>query len=81
MRSSKYRQTIVGSATGTTVKHTSPSKILMYKLPFCNDRFILNKFENIASKIQTRVNQVMQENHTLLVFKSLLLSKLVSEGI
>ena len=78
MRSLKYRQEILAGITGTTVKHTSPSKILEYKVPFCNDVSILKKFEIICNKIQNNINLLINERIILIRFKNLLLLKMSS---
>ena len=78
MRSLKYRQEILAGITGTTVKHTSPSKILEYKVPFCNDVSILKKIEIICNKIQNNINLLINERIILIRFKNLLLLKMSS---
>lgn len=78
MRSLKYRQEILAGITGTTVKHTSPSKILEYKVPFRNDVSILKKFEIICNKIQNNINLLINERIILIRFKNLLLLKMSS---
>ena len=78
MRSLKYRQEILAGITGTTVKHTSPSKILEYKVPFCNDVSILKKFDIICNKIQNNINLLINESIILIIFKNLLLLKMSS---
>jgi len=78
MRSSSYRQSILGSIIGTTVKHTSPSKIIEYKFPFCNDELLLNKFENLSEKIQSLISQMTIENDKINALKNIILSKLAT---
>jgi len=78
MRSSNYRNTILGGITGTTVKHTSPSKILEYEFAFYYDELLFKKFEEVSEKIQIRIEQIVIENNNILVLKDLLLSKLAT---
>ncbi len=78
MRSSNYRKHILSDLTGTTVKHTSPSKILRYSLPICNNEYILDKFEGINSNIQKVITQFLAENSNLILLRDLVLSKLAT---
>lgn len=59
MQQRDYRNYILGSATGTTVKHTSPSRIYDHRitLPPLN---LLSQFESIAKPI----NDAIEHNHT-----------------
>jgi type I restriction enzyme S subunit len=64
MRSSDYRHWVVSTATGSTVKHTSPSRI-------CEYEFLLPPIENqiwiseILGAIDDRINQLGEINKTL----------------
>lgn len=80
MRSSDYRFHILGGITGTTVKHTSPSKILDYKFPFCKDQLLIERFVELAEKIQKMVEQMTIESNNLTNLKDLLLSKLATRA-
>lgn len=62
LRSSKYRQHVLETCTGSTVKHTSPTKILDYEfdLPFINDqKAIANILGTLDDKIE--LNQKMSQ--------------------
>lgn len=55
LRSKSYQKNIVSSATGSTVKHTSPKRILEQKIPLIknnNNDLVDNIFNNINTKIQ-----------------------------
>ncbi len=76
MRSLRYREEILSGVTGTTVKHTSPGKILEYKFPFCNDTQVLSKFEYLCDNIQKNIELLNRENKKLRVLQGITLSKI-----
>ena len=76
MRDFSYRNEIVSSATGTTVKHTSPSKILEYKFPFTDKDELINKFCLIAKNLNKNQELFSKENLLNIELKELLLSKM-----
>lgn len=78
MRSLRYRQEILSGITGTTVKHTSPSKILAYEIPLCSDANIFEKFEALCNTIQNNIELLNDENEKLLELKKLVLLKISS---
>jgi len=80
MRTTKYRQSILASMTGTTVKHTSPSKILEYKFSFCTNDKIANEFETIGNTVQRMTNYISIEANNLILLKDLLLSKMTTQN-
>lgn len=62
MRMSSYRNHIVGSATGSTVKHTSPGRILSYQFglpPITEQRRIAEVLSVLDDKIE--LNRLMNE--------------------
>ncbi len=64
MRTQPYRSSVVGSASGTTVKHTSPSRIAAYtfRLPSIAEQLgVANTFDAIES----RIDNLRQANTTL----------------
>ena len=66
LRDSKYHHYIVSSATGTTVKHTSPKTILKYEfgVPSLEEqRFISEILSNIELKIM--LNEKINKNNQL----------------
>jgi len=73
-----YRNSILGGITGTTVKHTSPSKISEFKFPLCNTNNLIYEFEQTCELFQKRINQIEKENICLIEMKNLLLSKLAT---
>lgn len=74
LRTHEYRSWVVGSATGTTVKHTSPSRIEAYKCkipPIHEQQNIANTLGSIDNKIDLnrRINQTL-EAMAQAIFKS-----------
>lgn len=66
LRSKEYRHHIVSSATGTTVKHTSPSRIMSFKFELPNlekQKKIANYLMSLDDKIQlnTQTNQTLEQ--------------------
>jgi type I restriction enzyme S subunit len=64
MRSRHYQRTIVGSASGSTVRHTSPSKIQEYEfqLPPLNEQINIAR---ILTVLENRINLIGRQNETL----------------
>ena len=64
LRTHDYRAWIVGSATGTTVKHTSPSRIESFEcnIPPINQQ---KKIAKILSDLDEKIHFNTQINHTL----------------
>ncbi|ARX34148.1 MULTISPECIES: restriction endonuclease subunit S [Proteus] len=73
-----YRQFILGSATGTTVKHTSPKKILSYKLVHSLNGGVEAKYDKIVSKYNLMVLKNDRMLDTLITIRDILLPKLIS---
>lgn len=74
-----YRAFVVGSASGATVKHSSPSKILAYKpkLPLL-DSEIISKFDNTVKSIFEVIDQLLRENELLKEARDILLPRLMT---
>ena len=71
LRDVKYHQYIVSSATGTTVKHTSPKTILKYEfeIPSLKEqKFVSNILTNIDKKIEInkKINDNLEEQLSLI---------------
>lgn len=64
MRSPDYRRWIVAGATGSTVKHTAPSKILSYKFNLPNLE-TQKKIADILGTIDEKIELNRQMNETL----------------
>ena len=67
MRTDGYRHQIVGSATGSTVKHTSPGRILSYRFklpPSAEQRRISDVLSALDDKIEVsrRMNETLEAN-------------------
>lgn len=66
MRSNSYRNEIMASVTGSTVKHTSPSKILAFKFelpPLHEQRAVANTLSWLDDKIELnwRMNETLEQ--------------------
>ena len=70
-----YKNYILGSATGTTVRHTSPSRISAFKFDFPSVDLI-EKFNFLIAPIIKKNNQNPSNQYKLEEIKSLLLSKM-----
>jgi len=65
MCSRKYRNEIIASATGTTVKHTSPNRIKRFELqlpPLCDQQVIASILGSLDDKIELnrRMNETLE---------------------
>jgi len=74
----KYRSFVVGSSSGTTVKHTAPKKILAFKpvLPPI-DGPIVEKFNNSVKPNLETIDILMNQNQLLKEARDLLLPRLM----
>tara|TARA_R110001592_G_scaffold27763_3_gene102633 strand:- start:12250 stop:13458 length:1209 start_codon:yes stop_codon:yes gene_type:complete len=75
-----YRSSIVGSASGTSVKHTSPTKILSYKqlMPVDISSSLIKQFDVFAEDIYDQINVLIAWNENLTKARESLLPKLMS---
>jgi len=80
LRSSDYRSFILGSATGTTVRHTSPSRILEYSCLLPPEELLLD-FEQRCIALHQKEQSNNLENITLSNLRDTLLPKLMSGEI
>lgn len=80
MRSYEYHMSIVGSASGSTVKHTSPGRILEQQIPF-PDKNSLEQYAAILDEINTIVSKNNTENTYLQSLRESLFPKLMSGEI
>ena len=75
-KSYRYRCQIVGGATGTTVKHTAPRRILEFVHPFNAELIAI--FDSIACSLFSKIGKNINNNETLTQIRSLILPKLLS---
>ena len=80
MRSYEYHMNIVGSASGSTVKHTSPGRILEQHIPI-PDKNSLEQYAAILDNINSIVSRNNAENTYLHSLREALLPKLMSGEI
>ncbi|MHC5731105.1 MAG: restriction endonuclease subunit S domain-containing protein, partial [Nostoc sp.] len=80
LRTDTYRNEILASATGTTVKHTSPDRIKAFEFTFA-DNGISIKFEQVISSLHRRISLNDEQSHTLASILDTLIPKLLSGEI
>lgn len=77
MRSYEYHMCIVGSASGSTVKHTSPGRILEQRIPIPNEEDLECNI-TVLDNINAAVSRNNAENIQLQMLCDALLPKLIS---
>lgn len=80
MQQNDYRNHILGGATGTTVKHTSPGRITDYAILLPAIK-ALEKFESFIQPIINRIEYMFSQNQMLADTRDTLLPKLMSGEI
>lgn len=65
LRTEYYHYYIVGSATGSTVKHTSPSRICDYEFFAPNDKREQNQIAQVLTSLDDKIELLQQMNQTL----------------
>lgn len=78
--SDRYRNEILGNTSGSTVKHTSPTKILAHKIAF-SQVGIENKFSNYVTNLNEKIAANNHEIDSLTKLRDTLLPKLISGKI
>ena len=73
----EYRSHILGTASGSTVRHTSPSRILEHKFPVPRQE-ILDKFSLITRSLIEKISSHDEQIQTLTQTRDRLLPKLMS---
>jgi type I restriction enzyme S subunit len=76
--SASYRQSVLGSATGTTVKHTSPKKILCHRLVNSLNGLVEAEFERLVASYNLMASINNKASLTLTRLRDTLLPKLIS---
>ncbi|MDE1235930.1 restriction endonuclease subunit S [Vibrio aestuarianus] len=72
----EYRNEIVGGATGTTVKHTSPTKIMLFRFAKSPDKRIYSEYCRAVTPIETLKESLALEIIELKKISGLLLTKI-----
>lgn len=80
LRTDEYRQEVLASATGTTVKHTSPDRIKKFKFPFPNNETSL-RFGEVIAPLYEKFSANQEESRTLAAIRDTLLPKLMAGEI
>jgi type I restriction enzyme S subunit len=65
LRTQPYQYYIVGSATGSTVKHTSPTRICSYEFSAPTDKGEQQQIAQILSSLDDKIELLQQMNQTL----------------
>lgn len=65
LRTQPYQFYIVGSATGSTVKHTSPTRICNYEFKAPSDKKAQTQIASILSSLDDKIELNLQMNQTL----------------
>lgn len=77
----RYRHHIVGGATGMSVKHTSPGRILSYAFALPKESKLIDVFEDFARPVFQQMNVLIEEVQNLRRTRDLLLPRLLSGQI
>ena len=77
MRSYEYHMSIIGSASGSTVKHTSPGRILEQLIPIPNKKDLL-QYAPVLDDMNVTISKNNTENIQLYLLRKTLLPQLVS---
>ena len=80
MRQDDYRYFVLGGATGSTVKHTSPTRICEFEFPLPTKE-LLSKFETKISSLSDKAQENEIQINTLTRTRDTLLPKLMSGKI
>lgn len=80
MRQDSYRHFVLGSATGSTVKHTSPSRICDYEIVLPQE-FILSEFETLIKTLSDKQQENEMQIYKLTQTRDTLLPKLMSGSL
>ena len=77
----RYRHHVVGAATGTSVKHTSPKRILSYSATLPPRGGLIASFEELVEPIFQQINCLIDTSQKLRAARDLLLPRLMSGEI
>lgn len=77
----RYRYHIVGAATGTSVKHTSPKRILSYTINLPSRGGLIASFEALVGPLFHQIDCLISMNQKLRAARDLLLPRLMSGEI
>lgn len=80
MRTKEYHWYILGGASGTAIRHTSPTSICSYlfKMPPINK---LNDFESFVEQLELKIKRNQTQIKTLTQLRDILLPKLMSGDV
>ncbi|SDS17538.1 type I restriction enzyme, S subunit [Polaribacter sp. KT25b] len=65
LRTKHYQKSIVNSATGSTVRHTSPSRIQEYQFKYPEDKKEQKAIANVLTAFDDKIENLRAQNQTL----------------
>ncbi len=74
----RFRHHVVGAATGTSVKHTAPTRILNYTAILPSRPGLITAFEEVAEPLFRQIICLIETNQKLRAARDLLLPRLMS---
>jgi type I restriction enzyme S subunit len=77
----RYRHHIVGGATGMSVKHTSPGRILEFTSVIPKESTLIDAFEDFAGSVFSQINVLIRTTENLRRTRDLLLPRMLSGQI
>ena len=77
MKTEDYQWFILSGASGTSIRHTSPTSICSYKFKF-PPKNKMDEFENVCSDMQKKIRNNQTQIRTLTALRDTLLPKLMS---
>ena len=80
MKENDYRNFVLGSATGTTVRHTAPNRICDFQTIVPN-KLSIEKFNEVIKPILEAMASNEQEKETLISIRDIVLPKLMKGEI
>lgn len=76
LRSFEYRTHVIGGCTGTTVKHTSPSRIMDYKFLLPKEDEVLTQFEKLVHVLYQKMENIFVQNMRFNNLQNLIYAKM-----
>ena len=77
MKTEDYQWFILSGASGTSIRHTSPTSICSYKFKF-PPKNKMDEFENVCSDMRNKIRNNQTQIRTLSVLRDSLLTKLMN---
>ena len=81
MRTKRYHIFVVGSATGSTVKHTSPDRIKQYLFALPLDYFEQEQIATVLSNMDSEIEELEKNKEKYIMIKNGMMQKLLTGEI